>query len=99
MRLKVEFLSYLARFIGSRKVEVDLREPVTVRALVNKLIELYGDKFTQNFLKNNREFKENIVLLINGLSLPQASKELHDPYLLELKESDDITFIVPFGGG
>jgi hypothetical protein len=97
--LKVNFLSHLAQYIGSRVVNVDLDDPPTVAKLLDRLKITFGSKFTDNFMKDGQLMNEMVVLLINGLNLQQCAGEGRDPLDVHINESDDITFIVQFGGG
>jgi molybdopterin converting factor small subunit len=97
--IKVNFLSHLAKFIGTRVVNLDLDDPPTVAKLLAMLQAKFGSKFTDNFMKDGELAQELIVLLINGLNLKQCAREGQNPFDVRLKYSDDITFIVQFGGG
>lgn len=97
--VRVNFLSHLAKFIGTRVADVDLDEPPTVANLLQTLQARFGKNFTDNFMKNGELAQELIVLLINGLNLKQCAKEGQNPFDVRIKHSDDVTFIVQFGGG
>lgn len=97
--MKIEFLSYLAKMMGSRFLELEVDEPATIKAMVERLQEEAGEKFVNNFLNDDGTFKGSIVLLVNGLNMHQVTKDIKDPYMLPLSEKDELAFIVPFGGG
>lgn len=97
--IKVNFLSHLAKFVGTRVATLDFNETPTVARLLARLQSTYGANFTENFMKNGELAHEMITLLINGLNLKQCAMDGQDPHDVVLKESDDITFIVQFGGG
>ncbi len=97
--IKVNFLSHLAKYIGNRVVSVDLDEPPTVAKLLATLQARFGNKFSDHFMKDGELAHEMIVLLINGLNLKQCAREGQDPLSVLMKETDDVTFIVQFGGG
>jgi molybdopterin converting factor small subunit len=97
--IKVNFLSHLAKFIGTRVVSVNLDEPPTVAKLLAALQAEFGSKFTDHFMKDGELAQELIVLLINGLNLKQCTRDGQDPLDVRLKDTDDVTFIVQFGGG
>jgi len=97
--IKVNFLSHLAKFIGTRVASVNLDEPPTVAKLIEALQAKYGNKFTGHFMKDGGLAQEMVVLLINGLNLKQCAKDGQDPHDVQLKDTDDVTFIVQFGGG
>jgi len=80
-------------------VYVNLGDPTTVAKLIEKLKEMYGNKFSDNFLKNGKLFNEMVILLINGLNLKQFADKYANPMDILLKENDDIVFLVQFGGG
>ncbi len=97
--LQIQFLSHLARHVGGRVVQVELDDPATVAQLLDKLVSLHGRRFTDNFLKEGKLSDEMVVLLVNGLNLKQYSEKYANPMDVQLKETDDIAFIVQFGGG
>ncbi len=97
--IKVNFLSHLAKFIGTRVATVSIDEPPTVAKLLASLQTEFGSKFTDHFMKDGEVAQELVVLLINGLNLKQCVRDGQDPLGVRLKESDDVTFIVQFGGG
>ncbi|MBN2153094.1 MAG: MoaD/ThiS family protein [Candidatus Lokiarchaeota archaeon] len=97
--ISVNFLGHLARHIGSRVVDVAIDDPPTVANLLSALQARLGSKFSDNFMKDGELEQELVVLLINGLNLKQCAKDGQGPLDVHLKESDDITFIVQFGGG
>ncbi len=97
--IKVNFLSHLAKFIGTRVASVHLDNPPTVAKLIAALQAEFGGKFTDHFMKDGELAQELVVLLINGLNLKQCTRDGQDPLDVRLKESDDVTFIVQFGGG
>ena len=77
--VKVNFLSHLAKFIGTRVDSVVLDDPPTVAKLISTLQAKYGNRFTDNFMKNGELAQEMIVLLINGLNLKQCAREGQSP--------------------
>lgn len=97
--ITVQFLSHLSRHVGSRNVEVHLDDPPTVRQLLSKLAEMFGNAFTDNFLNDKGGFHDAITFLVNGLNLKQYESKYSDPFFLELAASDDVAFLVQFGGG
>ncbi len=98
-KLRIQFLSHLAKYMGGRVVQVEIDEPVTVAKLIEKLVATHGSNFTDNFLKEGKIADEMVVLLVNGLNLKQFSNVYANPMDVQLKETDDIAFIVQFGGG
>ncbi|MHA1679847.1 MAG: MoaD/ThiS family protein [Promethearchaeota archaeon] len=99
MQIKVEFLSYLAKFMGGRFITIEVGKGTTVGTLLAKLVEEYPVKFESNFLNVDGTLKGSVVLLINGKNLKQYADEFPDPMGVTLDETDEIAFIVPFGGG
>lgn len=101
MKIQVEFLSFLAKFIGERFVELEIPAPHTVGKMIETLSGMYPGKFAENFLNQDGLLKGSVILLINGINASQAAKKSgqEDMNSLELHEDDEIAFIVPFGGG
>nr|MDO8119584.1 MoaD/ThiS family protein [Candidatus Sigynarchaeota archaeon] len=98
--VKVQFLSNLCKYVGgSRAVTVSIEGPATVAGLLSRLKEMFGTQFTEHFLNPNGTFHDSIVFLVNGLNLKQYEPKYPDPMLVELNPSDDIVFVVNFGGG
>ncbi|MHA1846258.1 MAG: MoaD/ThiS family protein, partial [Promethearchaeota archaeon] len=82
-----------------RKIELDTSGAPTVKQMIERLRAKYESKFENNFIDANGELRDTIVLLINGKNFKQYSSTHSNPYDTELGENDDISFIVPFGGG
>ena len=80
-------------------VHVELDDPVTVASLIGKLKEMFGSKFTDNFMSDERIFNEMIIMLINGFNLKRFAGKHVDPFDARLKETDEITFLMQFEGG
>lgn len=97
--ITVSFLSHLASIAGHKTLPVQINGRPTVAALLDTLKTTLGDAFTRYCFTTDGSFSDNVVMLINGLNLKQLAPVTGDPLSAILSASDDVTFIVPFGGG
>ncbi len=66
MLVHVQLIKPLTEMIGADKeVEINIDEGATVKALIDKIVELYGEKSREVILDRKKE-KIKIVVLVDG---------------------------------
>ena len=97
--MRIEFLAWFARFVGTKEWNVDIGDGITIKDLILMLKEKFGENFTKNFLKDELTLSNSVLMIINGLHLNRYMEEGADPLTIMLKNSDEVTFLPPLEGG
>jgi len=94
MRIKVKYFAYVRDLVKDKTQEdIIVEKPITLRELLEILIEKYGKELENYLLKktgNNIKIAEKIIILVNGESTDNLSYKLKD---------NDTVSIMPFLGG
>ncbi len=77
MRVKVALASIYREAAGVKELDLDLPEGSTLRDLLLKLAELYGEPFTR-LMAEDGSIDRDALLVVNGMSLKDAASKLKD---------------------
>ena len=92
--MRVRFFATLIEVAGRR--EVNISGVRTVKDLIEKLSEMYGDSFKSRIYVDagRRRVKPGVVILVNGKSIYHLNG-----LDTELKEDDTVSIFPPVAGG
>ncbi|MGQ4913258.1 MAG: ubiquitin-like small modifier protein 1 [Candidatus Asgardarchaeia archaeon] len=93
MGIRVKFFAALWEITGEKEVELNGTN-MTVRELLQKLIERYGEKFKKEIMDNDDKVKDHYVILVNGRNIVFL-----DGVNTKVKDGDLISIFPPVGGG
>ena len=91
MKVQVKFLQYFYQLVGRNKIEVELPENSTLLDLI-KYIDEHVFKGFSKIVLDNSCFKQNYIVLVNGLSINCVDE-------VKLTPNSTIVFMSPVGGG
>ena len=92
--MKVKFYATLREIVGQKSVDFPMNEGVTVRDLMNKIIDRYPDLETK-LLDEDGELLGYVHFFVNGRDLPYLEKGMET----ELSDDDTISVFPAVGGG
>lgn len=93
MKVTVTGFGTLRQFIPSKNAIIEIEDSATVRSLIEKLKDCFGNSFYDYIIEDN-ELTPSIVALLNGLSI-NMKKGLNT----ELKDGDRLVFTFMINGG
>ena len=93
MGIRVKFFAALWEITGEKEVELDGTN-MTVREVLQKLIERYGETFKKEIMDNDDKVKDHYVILVNGRNIVFL-----DGINTKVKYGDLISVFPPVGGG
>jgi len=94
MTIKVKFYSLFKINLKSSGEVYEIKNPITISELINKLDNDYDDYFTNKLLNDKGKISPGAIILVNGKNI------LHLNNLkTELKDGDTITLFPPSAGG
>ncbi len=95
MKVKVQTILSFKSILGAGEVEIDLAEGATIRRLLVRLVEIWGDALSPHLFKPGTEdIFPHIVLMVNGRTI-QFLKGMET----ELHEGDIVLLFPPVAGG
>jgi molybdopterin synthase sulfur carrier subunit len=95
MKITVHSTYQLKEVLGGRRVSIDLPEDATVRGLLARMLEMWGDKLSPHiFDPGNNLLFPYIRLMVNG----QAMAFLNGMETV-LKDGDEVLLLFPAAGG
>ncbi len=95
MKVKVKFFALVRELTGKREEVVDLEDQATVRALLDRLVKQYGDKFQEYvFDPKSMEPRVHVQFLIDGRNV-MLMRGLETT----LKDGNSFAILPPVGGG
>lgn len=95
IKVKVVAIITIIPYVGGHKKQfVDLHDHSTVRDLIEKLIELYGEALRTVLLNSDMELNYGIAMLLNGRNI-LALQGFDTP----LSSGDEFLIFPPVGGG
>ena len=94
MKVTVKFFTTLREIVGKPQEQIELSETVTVKELLQRLGEKYGENFTRYVYDEKGRVRGHLHFLINGKSITtrQGLKT-------KLEENDTLAILPPVGGG
>ncbi len=92
MKVNVVFFSDLRLKVGKRNIELEIKEGLTVKELLEVLYDRFGDDVRHKIVDTNTKkykmhFKVNDILSVENIEN------------IVLKEGDTLTIIPPIAGG
>ena len=82
-------LQPLANMAGiSKRIEVDVAERTTVEGLIERLADLYGERFKKTLYSKTGELQ--VIMFVD---------EKHGELKTELRDGATVVFMVPHAGG
>ncbi len=94
MRITVKFFTTLREITGKREEEIEASNPITVKELLIRLSQKYGQKFADYVYDEDRKARSYLQFLINGRSATTLQG-----FETKLNDGDSIAIIPPVGGG
>ena len=94
MKIQLRSATYISQIIKSRKVNIELPEPSTLRDLLRVLAETYGQEFYDAVCNEDGYPADRVAILINGSS----AAAIGGPGI-NLKEGDDVLILPIISGG
>ena len=92
--MKVNFYAMLRSIVGGKTVEVDFRDGMTVRDLVNDLAAHFPALHPE-LLDENGNLHGHVHVFVNGRDVPFLANQLDTTLALE----DAVNIFPPVGGG
>lgn len=94
MKVTVKFFTTLREIVGKPQEQIELSEAVTVNALLQQLVEKYGEKFTRYVYTERGKVRGHLHFLINGKSIT-----IQQGLKTKLRKNDILAILPPVGGG
>ena len=96
MKVTVEYLGHIKNMTGNnREEDIDTDENVTIKDLLTKLSEKYGEPFKKAIYESRgSDVKPNYIITVNGLLLNQLRG-----LQTKLKKGDHVTLLPIVSGG
>jgi len=94
VRVKVKFFTTLREIVGKREEQIEFSKAVTVKELLKKLSEKYGETFRDYIYDTKGEVRSHLQFLINGKSTTTLQG-----FKTKLKKGDQVAILPPVGGG
>lgn len=90
MVIIIKLAPLFREIVQKSKVELESEGINTVKELLDKLIEEYGDKLRREIFRSNGKIAPHIAILINGQTSGSDTK---------IRDSDEVWIIAPVAGG
>jgi len=94
MNIQIRSASNIAKIFNSRKFNIELQEPSTLKDLLEKLTNIYGQEFFDEACTEDGYSPEQIAILVNGSSAAAIGG-----VSIQLKDGDDVLFLPVISGG
>jgi molybdopterin converting factor small subunit len=94
MKISVEFIGFpdVVSAIGQKKLEMEAGG--TVSDLLDALVAQYGQKVKDSFYNSDGTFDFNVQIILNGDEFLSVDKHTR-----QLKEGDEVMFMLAMAGG
>ncbi len=94
MEVKIEYLSLMSDITKQQEDSVQIEDNSTVKHVIEKLVEKYGENLEKNIYTPSRKLSAYIIVVLNG-------KDIRTMEGLETKvnSGDELTFIPAIAGG
>lgn len=95
LRVTVEYLGFIKNMLNKRVEELELGEGSTLRALLGKLVNRYGEPFRKEvFEPSQKDVKTGFAVTVNGVLVGQL-----DGIETRLKNGDHVILMSLMSGG
>jgi molybdopterin converting factor small subunit len=93
--VKVKLLGVFQGISGKKQLLIKLKKPVSIRAVVQELIELFSQKFKEMLIDPYLgDPRPNALIMVNGIEI-----NVLEGLETELHEKDEVTIIPVSHGG
>lgn len=89
--IRILFPSPIIKVTGESETEVSSG---TLREVLDRLIEKYGDSFRKIIFEESGEVNRYLIFYIKGRTVPRSSK-----METQLRDGDEIAILIIIGGG
>lgn len=93
MKVTVTGFGMLRQYMPSKNAIIEIEDSATVRSLIEKLRDSWGNSFYDYIIKENK-LTPSIVVLLNGLSI-----NIKEGLNTELRDGDRLVFTIMVNGG
>ncbi|OQY09562.1 MAG: hypothetical protein B6I29_03130 [Marinitoga sp. 4572_148] len=93
MKIEVKFFATLRLYLGVASINLECEEPITVRELIEYLVNKFNDKKIKEYLLEDGKIRVGTMILINGKNI------IHLDGLDTQIEEGIISIFPPAGGG
>lgn len=90
-RIKIRYLNVYYALTGKKEESVEFADPLTLRDLVEKVVQSGGLKFKNSVLDDKNEPRPHVWILVNRVRIKDLRETLHD--------GDTVVFSLPPVGG
>ncbi len=94
VNVTVKFFTTLREIIGKKDEEMQISDPATFGALLERLSEKHGQNFRDYVYDEQGRMRGHLKVLINGKAVSATNR-----MRTKLHESDEIAILPPVGGG
>lgn len=94
MKVKVKLFASFRELIGTGIVILNKSQELTVLDVIKEISKQYNPNFENEVLKNSKELKPYVKILVNGRSI-----EFLNGLNTKLKNEDTMAIFPPVGGG
>lgn len=92
MKIEVKFFATLRLYLGVASVNIEFKNPITVKELIDYLVNKFNDVKIRDYLLENGKIRVGTMILINGKNIIHLNG-------LETKIEEGIISIFPPAGG
>lgn len=92
--VKISFLSLLKDMIGAKELNMDLENESTIKDLLSKLFEKYGEDVKKLLIKKTGDLNDQVVIMINEKNIRSLDK-----FDTKIHNNDEIIFLPAIAGG
>ena len=94
MEIEVKYYAMIRDKAGKKTEKVTLPSKSSVKDLVEILIECYGDEFENYIYNNEKQIRDYLSFMLNGVNVNSLSG-----FETLLSDGDVVSLLPPIGGG
>ena len=92
--MKINIYATLRQIVGQKTVEYGIDYPVTVRGLIDEIVQIYPG-LRRELIDENGEIYQHVHVLVNGRDAPY----LENAYETQVMQDDTVNIFPAVGGG